>query len=251
MSQLYTHTLGAGTPVLLIHGWAMHHGYWQPVAEQLAANHRVISVDLPGHGHSADIEFDLHSVTAAVANICPDNTHVIGWSLGGMIAQNLALHYPQKVARLGLTASSPCFHRRTDWHWGGRPELLKMTTQLMVNDFPQFLNTLLTLQNLGNKPTPDIREALLHYAALAPHPRRVGIHSGLQILLNDDLRAELPKIAAPTWITNGGLDKLTPPPCGEALASGIPNATLTVFDDALHAPFLTHTPQFIELALRP
>ena len=52
MNPLYSHTLGSGPDVVLLHGWGMHSGVWEDVVEALLDHHRVTVLDLPGHGYS-------------------------------------------------------------------------------------------------------------------------------------------------------------------------------------------------------
>jgi len=116
---LHVESTGAGAPLVLLHGWAMHSGLWGPLAATLAPRFRVHAVDLPGHGHSAPVApFTLDTVTAAVAAAF-DSTRepltVVGWSLGGTVALHWARAAPERIARLVLVATTPSFVARDDW----------------------------------------------------------------------------------------------------------------------------------------
>ncbi|MFI2189525.1 alpha/beta fold hydrolase [Streptomyces sioyaensis] len=102
---------GAGEPIVLLHGIGHHLQAWHPVSDILAASHEVISLDLPGFGASpalpGDSPYDLDSVlpllTAAFTELGVDRPHVVGNSLGGL----LALELGRRRAVRSVTALSP------------------------------------------------------------------------------------------------------------------------------------------------
>lgn len=89
---------GSGEPLLLVHGLGSHYQVWQPVLDRLAAEREVIGIDLPGFGDSPplpdDATPDAHQLTGAVAafldEIGWDRPHIVGNSLGGWVALELA-----------------------------------------------------------------------------------------------------------------------------------------------------------------
>ena len=119
MSALAVEVTGHGPPVVLLHGWAMHSGVWGPLVAKLARHHRVIAVDLPGHGHSAPISpCTLEAMAAAVDGALAAETQplaVLGWSLGGLVAMRWALARPARVQRLALVCTTPRFIASPDW----------------------------------------------------------------------------------------------------------------------------------------
>jgi pimeloyl-[acyl-carrier protein] methyl ester esterase len=114
-NSLYTHTYGAGPDVVLVHGWGMHSGIWEGVAESLCDHYRVTVMDLPGHGFSRLLKtgHELDDLCAAVAAAVPAPAAWVGWSLGGLVAQRMAITGPERVSRLVLANSTPCFARRS------------------------------------------------------------------------------------------------------------------------------------------
>ena len=109
---VHVETAGQGSPLVLLHGWAMHSGLWGPLLPWLAARHRVHAVDLPGHGHSAVTDpYTLDAIVAAVDAAVPagEPLAVLGWSLGGAVAMRWARARPARVARLVLVCTSPRF----------------------------------------------------------------------------------------------------------------------------------------------
>lgn len=102
---------GAGPPLLLIHGVGAALESWDAVAADLRADHRVIRADLRGHGASQRIEapFSLEGfaedAVALLDHLGVARAHVAGFSLGGLIAQCLAVGWPERVDRLALLAA--------------------------------------------------------------------------------------------------------------------------------------------------
>ena len=102
---LHVASAGAGAPLVLLHGWALHGGIFAPLLPELSMRYRVHVVDLPGHGHSAPLSpYTLDGVTDAVMQAIDgiDGADaplaIFGWSFGGMLAQRLAARFPSRVA---------------------------------------------------------------------------------------------------------------------------------------------------------
>ena len=122
--SLHVESSGSGAPLLLIHGWGMHGGVWEDVAQKLAADFRVHSVDLPGYGYSkAGKVTTLDAIVEELSASFAEPLAVCGWSLGGQIALHWAAREPDKVRRLILVASTPCFTQRADWACGMESEV--------------------------------------------------------------------------------------------------------------------------------
>ncbi len=102
---------GEGKPVTLVHGVGANLESWNDVASRLAAKFSVIRMDLRGHGKSAPIREPctlddlVRDVIAAIDDAGVERTDLVGFSLGGMIAQQLALTYPDRVDRLALISA--------------------------------------------------------------------------------------------------------------------------------------------------
>jgi pimeloyl-[acyl-carrier protein] methyl ester esterase len=82
--ELHCRSVGTGPDLVLLHGWGLHAGIWDPVVETLSARFRLHLYDLPGHGLSAPVEhFTRDEVCAALARSAPAQAYWLGWSLGG------------------------------------------------------------------------------------------------------------------------------------------------------------------------
>ena len=103
--MLSTRTWGTGDPVVLLHGFTQSGRAWEPLAERLAARHRVIAVDAPGHGGSAAVDADLVS-GAEMIGAAGGRAAYVGYSMGGRFALHLALAHPDLVTRLVLISTT-------------------------------------------------------------------------------------------------------------------------------------------------
>lgn len=97
-------------PFVLLHGWGMGSNSWQPLISQLQAIAAVITLDLPGFGESEHIpEFSLEPVIELIVAELPESCALIGWSLGGMLAVQIAARYPKKIVRIVTLAANAKF----------------------------------------------------------------------------------------------------------------------------------------------
>lgn len=112
--QIHYEIRGEGPPLLLLMGWQGNMHWWpERMLAQLEKKFQLILMDHRGVGHSKD-RFGLYSIaslardaTVLLDALGLDAVHVLGVSMGGMVAQSLALHFPQRVDRLMLTSTSP------------------------------------------------------------------------------------------------------------------------------------------------
>ena len=104
--RLYYETHGAGRPLILLHGGLGSGDMFAPVLPKLAERHEVITVDLQGHGRTADIDRPIDArlmaddIAALIDHLALDRPDLVGYSLGGGVAMHTAIKYPAKVRRL-------------------------------------------------------------------------------------------------------------------------------------------------------
>ncbi len=112
-----------GTPVLLLHGFTDSARSWSMVAPYLAAGLRLIAPDLRGHGHSDTPEgcYTIpelaHDLRLFLAELGIAQSHIVGHSLGGRLAQALAERWPQIVSKIVLMSTSAVPRERAGWLW--------------------------------------------------------------------------------------------------------------------------------------
>jgi pimeloyl-[acyl-carrier protein] methyl ester esterase len=229
-------------PVLaLVHGWGMNARVFDGLAESLAADFEVRALDLPGHGgRDALADNTLQSWADDLARQLPDNTLVLGWSLGGQVAMRAALDHPHKISRLVLLASTPKFVATEDWQRGMAAADLGSFGAALLADPQATLLRFLSLQTRGMAEQKSMLQQLRQMFLASPPVSSKALAGGLAILRDTDLRAELPRLTQPTLVLQGALDTLTPPAAGAWLAEILPAAQHIEFPRAAHAPHLSH-----------
>lgn len=136
MAALYWQTEGAGnTDLVLLHGWGLNAQVWQSMVARLAPHFRLHLVDLPGYGRSQGFgPMSLNDMADCVLAQAPDRAVWLGWSLGGLVASQIALSAPTQVEKLITVASSPCFSAQEGWP-GIKPEVLQGFSSSSVKIF--------------------------------------------------------------------------------------------------------------------
>lgn len=248
-SELFVATTGHGPPLVLLHGFAMHGGFFAPIGAGLARTHRVHAVDLPGHGHSPDGATTLAEIAAAVARLITRlgaPARLLGWSLGGIVAQRVALDHPQLVERLVLVCTTPRFVACPGWPYAMAPATLARFGEELRTAYQPTLLRFLSLQVQGGDGVADRAVLATLRAALAarPPPQPAALAAALAVLAATDLRPDVARIAAPTLVVTGSRDALTPAAAGRWLAQQMPRARLAPIAGAAHAPFLSHPTAF-------
>lgn len=239
----------SGEHIALLHGWGFNATIWQETAHTLVNNAQVNCIDLPGHGHSPMPagDYTIETLADQIAETLPEQGNLIGWSLGGMVAMQIALRHPQKIKKLILVASIARFVRDDDWRYAISTKILQQFSKSLNNNTQQTLQRFIALQIMGSDESHVILRKLhkLMNSNKAPHP--VALQGGLKILREVDLRDQLAKITQPTLMIFGKRDTLSRPKTARQMLPLLPNAQLEIIDGAGHAPFLSHNEHFTNL----
>lgn len=237
---------GAGIPLLLLHGFTGRGSSWGAHATALARQFRLIVVDLPGHGRSgippdparASVERSADDLATILRREGCAPAHVLGYSLGARIALRLAIAHPDAVRRLVLESPSAGLpteaegqvRRAADEDRANRLE--RDGIEAFVDEWerepvfashaalPSALAARLRAERLRNRPT-----------GLAASLRGAGQGS------MEPLQNRLAGIRTPTLVITGALDP-TGRARAEAVAAGIPGASLEIVANAGHAPHI-------------
>lgn len=238
--------IGQGQPLVMLHGWGMHSGVWQPLIKKLSTQYMLYLVDLPGMGNSRPIEpYHLHALADEVAQVIPGVSDVLGWSLGGLVAQRIALNQPDRIRRLILIGSTPCFVNKNDWGAGVESANFESFAAAVNNDYKATILQFLTLQCMKADAARSTLKQLRASFETRPAPTQTTLQRALQILLESDLRAEVSNIRKPTLLIHGDRDTLAPVQAAHWMMQQLPNGFLRVISGSAHAPFLSHSEQFI------
>ncbi len=245
---LHVESVGAGPPLVLLHGWAMHGGMFASLLPGLASRHCVHVVDLPGHGLSAPLDpttlDDMVSAVAAHFGRVSEPLTVLGWSLGGTVALRWAVRMPERLAGLVLVGTTPRFVADPGWPQAMAPETLQRFGDELAVSYRLTLQRFLALQVQGSAEGRSTLAELRRQLFARGEPAPAAIASALAILAAADLRADASRIRMPALVIAGEHDRLTPPAAAAWLARALPDARLVEIPGAGHAPFLSHRAAF-------
>lgn len=249
-SSLHIQTVGQGPDLVLLHGWAMNSGYFEPVVETLARNFRVHLVDIPGHGKNREypqlysVENLAKEILNTVAPVLNAKAIWLGWSLGGCIATWLAKHCSEKVMALILVASNPRFVQEANWSYGIEDKVLQDFSTSLMNEFEKTLLRFLSLQIRGAKNERELLRQLRKQMQQSVAPDNEVLKGGLEVLRNFDGRDLLSQLNMPVLMMAGEKDTLVPVKAIEHAAELSDVVQLSVWRATGHAPFLSDPERF-------
>jgi pimeloyl-[acyl-carrier protein] methyl ester esterase len=170
---------------------------------------------------------------------------LLGWSLGGQIALDLAAAMPAQIEKLVLVATTPRFTAAPDWPYGMKLEVItKMATQLRT-DYQRTVRDFLDLQVRGSMDGSGVVEQLRRALSVHGEAKPEALEAGLNTLATSDLRPTVPHVRTPTLVIAGQNDRITAPGAARVLATTLPDARYVEMRRAAHAPFLSHRKEFI------
>jgi 3-oxoadipate enol-lactonase len=241
--------VGSGTPVVLIHGLAGDHTAWLEQIEILRATHRVIAFDNRGAGLSTQLDEpvsteDLARDTLQLMDHCQvQRAHIVGRSMGGAVAQHMALLAPARVISLALCASfaqlDPLGRRvllnmrealewRGSWADHARHSVQNFVSADFFNRYPQRVAAIEKLLG-GETRLP---------ACYSRQNEACQQHNTLP---------ELHRIHQPTLVMAGANDPICSLTATHALSEGLPNARTEIFSDASHFFLMEQAQKFMSL----
>jgi pimeloyl-[acyl-carrier protein] methyl ester esterase len=248
MNNVWWQTKGEGDRhLVLLHGWGLNAQVWDCITPELSAHFTLHLVDLPGFGRSRDFgAMSLDAMAELVLEQAPEQAIWLGWSLGGLVASQIALTHPQRVQALITVASSPCFCAQDDWA-GIKPESLAGFQQQLSEDFQRTVERFLALQTLGTESARQDARALKSTVLSLPMPTVDALNGGLEILKTADLRQALASLDKPFLRLYGRLDGLVPRKIVPQLDALWPQSESYLFAKAAHAPFISHPDEFSQV----
>jgi pimeloyl-[acyl-carrier protein] methyl ester esterase len=228
----------------------MHGGIWGEFGEILAAEFQVHSPNLPGYGGRVSVApYSLDTLARTLLEELPARSVVLGWSLGGMVAQRLAALAPERVEKLILVGSSPRFCQGEGWMEAMPPAILDAFEAQMRGDAAAMLFRFLAIQALGGEDARAQVALLKRFIGERPLPTEQTLLAGLALLRHGDVRSYLSEIHQPVCLIQGEQDTVVPVSAARRLAQMLPDAELHLLAGCAHAPFLTR-PQEVAAIVR-
>jgi 3-oxoadipate enol-lactonase len=238
---------GSGPPLLLIHGLGYARWGWEPVVDELAEAHEVVLFDNRGVGES-DAPLGPYSArmlaedAVAVLDAAGlEGAHVLGTSLGGMVALQVALDWPDRVDRLVLACTTP----------GGELSApMPQQTVRLIQESPGLPREVAMRRGVENALAPGADPALIerimeHRLATA-QPLAAWLAQAAAGM-SFDVWSRVGEISAPTLVLTGDLDVVVDPRNSELLADRIPGARLETFPGTGHLFFWEEPDRFVEV----
>jgi pimeloyl-ACP methyl ester carboxylesterase len=229
-----------GVPVLLLHGFGTSREAMMSLMPWLSATHRCLAPDLPGFGRHPyhvgsvhDADFYVRQIVSFADALGLQQFDVVGTSMGGALATQLAVQHPERVRRLVLLAPA-----------GVRPPVLNEFMQQVEEganpldiaseaDFERVLGYVFEVR-------PPVLWQFRHFMtaeALRRRPETLQIVEAIRPFLLDGVREELPRVQAPTLVVWGDRDRVTDRSMMPIFTAGIPRATGALIRGAGHVVF--------------
>lgn len=245
--------MGEGPPIVFVHGLS---GAWQNWLEQIphfARSHRVIAVDLPGFGASPmpPWEISVPAYGSFVRDFCErlgvERCAIVGNSMGGFIATEVAIAEPERVSRLVLVSAAGITWARA-----------RREPAAMIGRVGRAAAPLALRFQMSGIRRPGIRrrafggvfhdpEALrreLLWENVVPALQSPGYYDAMTTLVGYDIRDRLEEIEDPTLIVWGRNDRVVPVPAALAYRRRIDHAELHIFDNTGHVPMMERPVRF-------
>jgi pimeloyl-ACP methyl ester carboxylesterase len=237
--KIYYEEQGKGEPLILINGLAFPMDLWFAQIRELSNDFRVIALDNRGIGRSdkPDDEYSIAMMAADVVGLLKtlgiEKSHVAGLSMGGFIAQEIALSYPDMVNRLILVATGMGGARSLAL---GKPFWEKTAAAIAGKPAEQVYRTDLTLMTAPGfvEKHPDILDQAVRLRMKHPQP----LHAFLRQFAAAnvfDINGCAQNISQPTLIILGKDDPIFPIPLAEDFRERLPKAKMIIYENCGHA----------------
>jgi len=256
---------GSGPPIVFVHGLLGSHHTWAGLISALSAEHRVVALDLIGHGGSdkprGDYSLGAHAVTLRdlLDHLDLDRVTLVGHSLGGGIALQFADLFPSRVQRLVLVSSGGLGRQLTPLLRAATLPGAELVLPLVASRWT--LDRVETvgrgvgrlLDRVGVRAGADLTEAWRGFASLKEPDNRHAFLASSRAVIDSGgqtvtARPRLRRLATmPTLVVWGARDRIIPVRHAVRAAAEIPDSRLEIFERAGHFPHVDEPDRFLRL----
>ena len=226
---------GSGALVVLMHGIGGNRSNWHDQLPEFGRYFQAVAWDARGYGDSDDYQGDLDfsdfaiDLARVLDHFDASRSHLVGLSMGGVIALDFVSRWPDRVTTLTLCDSLPGFSHLSDEQ---RREFIRLRQEpLLAGKEPKDIAPAVAKSLLGKSPQPGAFERLV--ASMSALHKESYLKT-IASLANYTRVLELEAITQPTHVVVGDEDTLTPPATSREMARRIPGARLTVIEGAGH-----------------
>ncbi|MGE4569768.1 MAG: alpha/beta fold hydrolase [Gammaproteobacteria bacterium] len=201
--MLWHKTVGNGPDLVLLHGWGFSSDIFDSLIDRYKNEYRITVIDLPGHGRSEDVDGGIDGWCRSIIALLPNNTTLVGSSLGGLLAIKIASI--TSIKHLILVGASPSLTNHKNWQYGMEAEIFNRFASDLKQNHSKTLRRFVSLQSKDK----GLMKTL--FAGIEKYPLSDNAMSqGLSILLNTDLQEIFKTIDIPKSVVLGELDMLVP-----------------------------------------
>jgi 3-oxoadipate enol-lactonase len=227
--------VGSGSLVVLMHGIGGNRSNWHDQLPEFGRYFRAVAWDARGYGDSDDYDgaLDFGDFAIDLARLLDHfhapRAHLVGLSMGGVIALDFVSRWPDRVTTLTLCDSFPGFSHISDEQ---RREFIRLRQEpLLAGKKPKDIAPAIAKSLLGKSPPPEVFERLV--ASMSTLHKESYLKT-ISSLANYTQTLNLEAITAPTHVVVGAEDTLTPPATSREMAQRIPGARFTIIEGAGH-----------------
>ena len=219
--------------MILLHAVSLDLTYWDAPFARLSATRDVVAFDWPGHGRSSPLagetSFDrlAEAFDSVVEAVGGGPAHIVGLSMGSMVAQTFALNYPERVRSLCLIGSACTFPEPV------RQGMRRRAATIRTGGMPMVVE-----ESLARWYTPGFRQRrpdLIDRTTKTILGGDPGVQAAMwEMIAGLDTRERLANLACPTLVLVGAEDPSTTPDAARVIAGQVPGARVEVIDGASH-----------------
>ncbi|PWQ95928.1 hypothetical protein DKT75_11135 [Leucothrix arctica] len=222
---------------------------WDSLSPFIANKIPFQALNLPGYAGVPELpNMSMDNVVDWLAEQFDGKCHLLGWSMGGLVAQAFTKKYPEKIVSLTMVGSTPCFTKKTSWPNALEPEILTKFVENLQDNKSTTLRRFIALQFMGESAAAGIQKQL-RKAVTKQVTSLSTLALGLSWLRNCDYRESRSLLTTAQHWMFGELDQLVPVAVGAALQNAFPDIMVSYFEGCGHAPQLTQPERFAEKLL--